>query len=225
MIRAAIADDQPLARAGLRAMLVLAGDLTVVGEATNGAEAVQLARSERPDVLLMDVRMPVMDGIEATRRIAADPDLRAVRVIILTTFDLDEHVYGALRAGASGFILKDIPPEQLFDAVRVVAAGEALLAPTVTRRLIEDFARGEVGTGPERSARQAELRVLTDREREVLTLIGRGLSNQEISARLYISEATTKTYVSRLLTKLPVRDRAQLVVLAYESGLVRPGTG
>jgi DNA-binding NarL/FixJ family response regulator len=223
MIRAAIADDQPLARAGLRAMLVLAGDLTVVGEATNGAEAVQLARTEQPDVLLMDVRMPVMDGIEATRRIAADPRLRAVRVIILTTFDLDEHIYGALRAGASGFLLKDIPPEQLFEAVRIVAAGEALLAPTVTRRLIEEFARTDAGAGAERSARQAELIVLTDREREVLTLIGRGLSNQEISAQLYISEATTKTYVSRLLAKLPSRDRAQLVVLAYESGLVRPG--
>jgi DNA-binding NarL/FixJ family response regulator len=223
MIRAAIADDQPLARAGLRAMLVLAGDLTVVGEATNGAEAVQLARTEQPDVLLMDVRMPVMDGIEATRRIAADPHLRAVRVIILTTFDLDEHIYGALRAGASGFLLKDIPPEQLFEAVRIVAAGEALLAPTVTRRLIEEFAR--TCAGAERSARQAELTVLTDREREVLTLIGRGLSNQEISAQLYISEATTKTYVSRLLAKLPSRDRAQLVVLAYESGLVRPGAG
>jgi DNA-binding NarL/FixJ family response regulator len=223
MIRTAIADDQPLARAGLRAMLVLAGDLTVVGEATNGAEAVQLARATRPDVLLMDIRMPVMDGIEATRRIAADPDLRPVRVIILTTFDLDEHVYGALRAGASGFLLKDVPPEQLFDAIRVVAAGEALLAPTVTRRLIEEFARHDAGIDARQSARRAELTALTAREREVLTLIGRGLSNLEISAQLYISEATTKTYVSRLLAKLPVRDRAQLVVLAYESGLVHPG--
>jgi DNA-binding NarL/FixJ family response regulator len=223
MIRTAIADDQPLARAGLRAMLVLAGDLTLVGEATNGAEAVQVARTTRPDVLLMDIRMPVMDGIEATRRIAADPDLRPVRVIILTTFDLDEHVYGALRAGASGFLLKDIPPEQLFEAIRVVAAGEALLAPTVTRRLIEEFARHDAGIEARQAARRAELATLTAREREVLTLIGRGLSNPEISAQLYISEATTKTYVSRLLTKLPVRDRAQLVVLAYESGLVHPG--
>jgi DNA-binding NarL/FixJ family response regulator len=222
VIRAAIADDQPLARAGLRAMLLLAGDLVVVGEAINGAEAVQLARTERPDVLLMDVRMPVMDGIEATRRIAADPGLRAVRVIILTTFDLDEHVYGAIRAGASGFLLKDVPPEQLFEAIRVVAGGAALLAPTVTRRLIEEFAR-HAGTDSAQVSRQAELTVLTDREREVLALIGRGLSNQEISAQLYISEATTKTYVSRLLAKLPARDRAQLVVLAYESGLVRPG--
>jgi DNA-binding NarL/FixJ family response regulator len=223
MIRTAIADDQPLARAGLRAMLMLAGDLTVVGEAANGAEAVQLARATRPDVLLMDIRMPVMDGIEATRRIAADPDLRPVRVIILTTFDLDEHVYGALRAGASGFLLKDIAPEQLFDAIRVVAAGEALLAPTVTRRLIEEFARHDAGIETRQSARRAELATLTAREREVLTLIGRGLSNLEICAQLFISEATTKTYVSRLLTKLPVRDRAQLVVLAYESGLVHPG--
>lgn len=224
MIRTAIADDQPLARAGLRAMLVQAGDLTVVGEATNGAEAVTLAHREHPDVLLMDIRMPVMDGIEATRRIAADAQLRAVRVIILTTFDLDEHIYGALRAGASGFLLKDIPAERLFEAVRVVAGGEALLAPTVTRRLIEAFADHDVGVDSDRARRRAELAVLTDRERETLTLIGRGLSNQEISATLFISEATTKTYVSRLLAKLPVRDRAQLVVLAYESGLVRAGT-
>jgi len=223
MIRAAIADDQPLARAGLRAMLVLAGDMIVIGEATNGVEAVQLARTERPDVLLMDIRMPVMDGIEATRRIAADPCLVAVRVIILTTFDLDEHIYGALRAGASGFLLKDVPPEQLFDAIRVVAAGEALLAPTVTRRLIQEFARHDAGIESRQSARRAELTVLTDRELEVLGLIGRGLSNQEISAQLFISQATTKTYVSRLLAKLPARDRAQLVVVAYESGLVRPG--
>jgi DNA-binding NarL/FixJ family response regulator len=223
MIRVAIADDQPLARAGLRAMLVLAGDMTVLGEATNGAEAVRLARAESPDVLLMDIRMPVMDGIEATRRIAADPDLAAIRVIMLTTFDLDEHIYGALRAGASGFLLKDVPPEQLFDAIRVVAAGEALLAPTVTRRLIEEFARHDAGIDARQSARRAELAVLTERELEALSLIGRGLSNQEISAQLFISQATTKTYVSRLLAKLPARDRAQLVVLAYESGLVRPG--
>jgi DNA-binding NarL/FixJ family response regulator len=223
MIRAAIADDQPLARAGLRAMLVLAGDMIVIGEATNGVEAVQLARTQQPDVLLMDIRMPIMDGIEATRRIAADPGLVAVRVIMLTTFDLDEHIYGALRAGASGFLLKDVPPEQLFDAIRVVAAGEALLAPTVTRRLIEEFARHDAGIEPRQSARRAELTVLTERELEVLGLIGRGLSNQEISAQLFISQATTKTYVSRLLAKLPARDRAQLVVVAYESGLVHPG--
>jgi DNA-binding NarL/FixJ family response regulator len=223
MIRVAIADDQPLARAGLRAMLVLAGDMTVTGEAANGADAVRLVRAEPPDVLLMDIRMPVMDGIEATRRIAADPDLAPTRVIMLTTFDLDEHIYGALRAGASGFLLKDVPPEQLFDAIRVVAAGEALLAPTVTRRLIEEFARHDAGVDSRQSARRAELAVLTERELEALSLIGRGLSNQEISAQLYISQATTKTYVSRLLAKLPARDRAQLVVLAYESGLVRPG--
>jgi DNA-binding NarL/FixJ family response regulator len=223
MIRVAIADDQPLARAGLRAMLVLAGDMTVIGEATNGVDAVQLARAQQPDVLLLDIRMPVMDGIEATRRIAADSDLAPVRVIMLTTFDLDEHIYGALRAGASGFLLKDVPPEQLFDAIRIVAAGEALLAPTVTRRLIAEFARHDDDIESRQSARRAELTVLTERELEVLGLVGRGLSNQEISAQLYISQATTKTYVSRLLAKLPARDRAQLVVVAYESGLVRPG--
>jgi DNA-binding NarL/FixJ family response regulator len=223
MIRAVIADDQPLARAGLSAMLVQAPDVVVVGVAANGAEAIELARAEQPDVLLMDIRMPVMDGIEATRRIAADAALHAVRVIILTTFDLDEHIYGALRAGASGFLLKDVPPERLFEAIRVVAAGEALLAPTVTRRLIEEFTRRDGRPAGTSAPRAAELAVLTDREREALTLVGRGLSNAEISAQLFISEATTKTYVSRLLAKLPVRDRAQLVVLAYETGLVRPG--
>lgn len=222
MIRAVIVDDQPLARAGLRAMLERAEDVTVVGEAEDGLRAVALARAERPDVVLMDVRMPVLDGIEATRRITSDPDLRDVRVVILTTFDLDQSVYAALRAGASGFLLKDVPPERLFDAIRVVAAGEALLAPGVTRRLIAEFAR----IGPLAPRGQDDLVAsLTDREREVLALVASGLSNDELAERLVISVWTAKTHVHRLLTKLDARDRAQLVVLAYESGVVRPGSG
>jgi DNA-binding NarL/FixJ family response regulator len=218
VIRVAIADDQPLVRAGLRAMLDRAADLTVVGEGADGREAVELSRAQRPDVLLMDVRMPVLDGIEATRLITTDPDTSGVRVIILTTFDLDELVYAALRAGAAGFLLKDVPPERLFDAIRVVAAGDALIAPGVTRRLIAEFAR----SAPLPAASTDLVALLTQREREVLTLVGAGLSNVEVSARLVISEATAKTHVHRLLTKLGARDRAQLVVLAYESGLVRP---
>ena len=222
MIRTVIADDQPLARAGLRAMLDHAPDVVVVGEAGDGRGAVSLARSEQPDVVLMDVRMPVMDGIEATRQITTGPGTADVRVLILTTFDLDESVYAALRAGASGFLLKDVPPERLFDAIRVVAAGEALIAPGVTRRLIAAFTRDD----PTPTAGRPDLlSSLPEREREVLALVGTGLSNDEISERLVISMATVKTHVHRLLTKLDARDRAQLVVLAYEGGLVRPGTG
>jgi DNA-binding NarL/FixJ family response regulator len=222
MIRIVIADDQPLARAGLRAMLDHAPDVVVVGEAGDGRSAVALARAERPEVVLMDVRMPVMDGIEATRQITAGPGTDDVRVLILTTFDLDESVYAALRAGASGFLLKDVPPERLFDAIRVVAAGEALIAPGVTRRLIAAFTRHGPATT---DGRPGLLSSLTEREREVLALVGTGLSNDEIADRLVISMATVKTHVHRLLTKLDARDRAQLVVLAYEGGLVRPGTG
>jgi DNA-binding NarL/FixJ family response regulator len=218
-IRVAVADDQPLVRAGFRTMVGHAADLTVVGEAANGEDAVALARAAHPDVLLMDVRMPGVDGIEATRRITADPETRSVRVVILTTFDLDEYVYGALRAGASGFLLKDVVPEDLLDAIRVVASGDALLAPGVTRRLIEEFARRPV---PEAGPRPA-LAALTDREREVLELVAAGLSNHEIGGRLFMSPATAKTHVGRILMKLEARDRAQLVMLAYESGLVVPG--
>ena len=222
MIRVGIADDQPLVRAGLQALLDRDAGLVLVGEAADGQQAVDLARAEQPDVLLMDVRMPGMDGIEATRQITGDPRTDGVRVIILTTFDLDETVYGALRAGASGFLLKHVPPEQLFEAIRVVASGDALLAPAVTRRLIAEFARSAPApAGP----RAGLLDALTEREREVLSLVGTGLTNGEIAARLVISEATAKTHVHRLLSKLGARDRAQLVVLAYESGLVRPTTG
>jgi DNA-binding NarL/FixJ family response regulator len=221
MIRVVVADDQPLVRAGLRAMLDLADDLALVGEAADGREAVDIARGAQPDVLLMDVRMPVLDGIEATRRITSDRSTASVKVVVLTTFDVDEYVYGALRAGASGFLLKDAPPEQVLDAVRVVAAGEALLDPGVTRRLIAEFARRPPAGRP---AQLPALRQLTRREREVLALAGRGLSNAEIAAQLVVSPATAKTHVARVLAKLQARDRAQLVVLAYESGLIRPGT-
>jgi DNA-binding NarL/FixJ family response regulator len=222
VIAVAVADDQPLARAGLRAMLDNVDDMRLVGEAADGRAAVDLARRTRPDVLLMDVRMPVMDGIEATRRITADPATAGVRIVVLTTFDLDEYVYGALRAGASGFLLKDVAPEQVFAAVRAAAAGDALIDPTVTRRLIEEFARRPHVAQPRH---RAALRHLTDREREVLGMVGRGLSNAEIAERLVVSQATAKTHVARIFAKLQVRDRAQLVVLAYETGLVRPGSG
>jgi DNA-binding NarL/FixJ family response regulator len=216
-----LADDQHLVRAGFRALLDDADDIEVVGEAGNGREAVELARSARPDVVLMDIRMPVLDGLEATRRIVADELLAGVRVLVLTTFDLDEYVYEALRAGASGFLLKDTPPADLLAAIRVVAAGDALLAPSVTRRLIAEFARR-----PEPSAvTPAALAALTDREREVLALVARGLSNAEIAELLVVSGATAKTHVSRVLAKLGARDRAQLVMLAYETGLVTPGSG
>ncbi|MDF2748736.1 MAG: response regulator transcription factor [Propionibacteriaceae bacterium] len=222
MIRAAIADDQPLVRAGLRSIFEHADDITVVAEASDGRAAVDTVREVHPDVILMDVRMPIMDGIEATRLITTDPQLRGVRVLVLTTFDLDEYVYAALQAGASGFLLKDAPPERMFDAVRVIAAGDALLAPAATRRLIESVLDQQTVAQPNVVRR---LQALTDREREVLTLVGRGLSNAEISAQLVVSEATTKTHVSRAMAKLSARDRAQLVVLAYEGGLIHPGRG
>lgn len=222
MIRAAIADDQPLVRAGLRSIFEHADDITVVAEASDGRAAVDTVREVHPDVILMDVRMPIMDGIEATRLITTDPQLRGVRVLVLTTFDLDEYVYAAFQAGASGFLLKDAPPERMFDAVRVIAAGDALLAPAATRRLIESVLDQQTVAQPNVVRR---LQALTDREREVLTLVGRGLSNAEISAQLVVSEATTKTHVSRAMAKLSARDRAQLVVLAYEGGLIHPGRG
>jgi DNA-binding NarL/FixJ family response regulator len=216
VIRVLIADDQALLRGSFRVLVDLSGDCTTVAEAGNGVEAVGLAGRHRPDVVLMDVRMPLMDGIEATRRICADPATAATRVLILTTFDLDEYVFGALRAGASGFLLKDTPPAELLTAIRVVAAGEGLLAPSVTRRLIGEFARRPVAAAP----LHRRLDGITGREREVLTLIARGSSNVEIAAQLSLSLATVKTHVSRLLAKLEVRDRAQLVIVAYETGLV-----
>jgi DNA-binding NarL/FixJ family response regulator len=220
-IRVVIADDQTLVRAGFRLLVDSAADLEVVGEAVDGVEAVELARRERPEVVLMDIRMPQMDGLEATRRIAADELLAGVRVLMLTTFDLDEYVYQALRVGASGFLLKDTPPADLLSAIRVVAAGDALLAPAITRRLIAEFARRPDPT----QVTPAVLDALTDREREVLTLVAHGLSNAEVAERLVVSAATSKTYVSRLLAKLGARDRAQLVAIAYETGLVTPGAG
>jgi DNA-binding NarL/FixJ family response regulator len=218
VIRVALADDQVLVRRGLSSLLSAEPDLEVVGEAGDGDEAVAVARAEHPDVVLMDVRMPGADGLAATRAISADPDLDDVRVIILTTFDLDEYVFEALRSGASGFLVKDTEPVELLRAVRTVAAGESLLAPRATRRLIEEYAA---------RAKPAELAPalgqLTDREREVMALVAAGLSNDEIAERLVISGATAKTHVSRAMTKLHARDRAQLVVYAYETGLVRPG--
>jgi DNA-binding NarL/FixJ family response regulator len=220
MIRVLVADDQTLVRAGFRVLVDSAPDLEVVGEAGDGVEAVELARQQLPDVVLMDIRMPRMDGLEASRRIVALDRAEGVRVLVLTTFDLDEYVYEALRAGASGFLLKDTPPTDLLAAIRVVAAGDALLAPSITRRLIAEFARR-----PEPSAvTPAALATLTDREREVLALVARGLSNAEIAELLYVSAATAKTHVSRVLAKLQARDRAQLVMLAYETGLVTPGS-
>jgi DNA-binding NarL/FixJ family response regulator len=219
MIRVLLADDQALIRAGFRVLVDSADGLEVVGEATNGAEAVDLARQLRADVVLMDIRMPGVDGLEATRRIAADDDLVGVKVVILTTFESDEYVYQAIRAGASGFLVKDAEPAELIQAVRVVAGGDALLAPRITRRLITDLA-----SRPERPRLDSrQFTVLTEREREVLSLVAAGLSNEEIAARLFLSPLTVKTHVSRILAKLDARDRAQLVVLAYEGGLVIPG--
>nr|WP_055507777.1 response regulator transcription factor [Nonomuraea pusilla] len=218
MIRVLLADDQTLVRAGFRSILSDEDDIEVVAEAANGAAAVAAAREHRPDVVLMDIRMPELDGLEATARIAGDDRLDGVRVIILTTFDLDDYVYGALRAGASGFLVKDTEPAELIHAVRVVARGDALIAPSVTRRLIAEFA-GRVKP-PEPGPR---LNALTEREREVMTLVAGGLSNDEIAARLVLSPATAKTHVSRIMTKLGVRDRAQLVVIAYEAGMITPG--
>jgi DNA-binding NarL/FixJ family response regulator len=218
-IRVLLADDQPLARAGLRTLLESSEQIQVVGEASSGAEAVERARADRPDVVLMDIRMPGLDGLEATRRIVADERLAEVRVVMLTTFDLDEYVYEALRAGASGFLAKDVEPAELRHAVRVVARGDALLSPGVTRRLIAEFA-----TRPAREPPAAvRLGVLTDREREVLGLVGEGLANEAIAERLFMAPATVKTHVSRIMSKLGAHDRAQLVVIAYETGLVQPG--
>jgi DNA-binding NarL/FixJ family response regulator len=221
VIRVLLADDQALVRAGFRVLIESEPDLEVVGEAADGRQAYELAVAAAPDVVLMDVRMPDVDGIAATARIVADPRTAAVRVLVLTTFDLDEYVFRALRAGASGFLLKDTQPTELLAAIRVVAAGEALLSPRVTRTVIAEFAKR-----PEPGARvdEAALAFLTDREREVLELIGRGLSNAEIAERLVIGAATTKTHISRILAKLNARDRAQLVVTAYETGLVTPGS-
>ena len=222
-IRVVVADDQALVRSGFTVLLSGEPDIDVVGEAGNGAEAVAVAAREHPEVLLMDVRMPVMDGLEATRRITGDESLASTRVVILTTFDLDEYVYEALRAGASGFLLKDTLPVDLLNAVRVVAAGDALIAPRITRRLIEEFARRPAPAATD--ATRKALDQITEREREVLELVARGQSNAEIAAQLYVSHATVKTHVSRLLMKLDARDRAQLVMIAYETGVVQPGAG
>jgi DNA-binding NarL/FixJ family response regulator len=220
MIRVLLADDQALIRAGFRVLLEADSGLEVVGEAVDGQQAFELARRERADVILMDIRMPGVDGLEATRRIAADDDLAGVKVIILTTFESDEYVFQAIRAGASGFLVKDTEPADLLQAIRVVARGDALLSPSVTRRLINDLASRPAGPAP---ATGKALSALTDREREVLALVACGLSNDEIAGRLYLSPLTAKTHVSRIMTKVAARDRAQLVVLGYETGLVTPG--
>ena len=215
MIEVLIADDQAMVRSGLRLILEAEDDIVVVGEADNGSEAVRLARRDRPDVVLMDVRMPVMDGLEATKQVTEQ--VEGTRVIVLTTFDLDDYVYGSLRAGASGFLLKDADGDQLVEAVRIVATGDALIAPSVTKRLISEFARQPA------SNEVQGLDELTDREVEVLGLVAKGLSNAEIGEELFVSETTVKTHVSHILSKLQLRDRVQAVVAAYESGLARPG--
>ncbi|MEV4715966.1 response regulator transcription factor [Micromonospora noduli] len=216
MIRVLIVDDQDLVRLGLRALVESEEDLALAGEASDGLRAVELARRERPDVVLMDIRMPGIDGIEATRRIVADPDLTGTRVVVLTTFELDEYVFDALRHGASGFLTKDTRPAELLRAIRLVAEGEALLSPSVTRRVVREFA-----TRPSRVLRpHPRLGALTDRERQVVGLVGEGLNNEEIAAQLVVSRATARTHVSRAMGKLGARDRAQLVVFAYQSGLV-----
>ncbi|WP_413813189.1 response regulator [Streptomyces sp. OE57] len=218
MIRVALADDQLLVRAGFRALLAAQPDIEVVGEAADGEQALALVRERRPDVVLMDIRMPVLDGLAATRGITGDPALGEVKVVMLTTFELDEYVFEAIRSGASGFLVKDTEPDELLRAVRAVVGGDALLSPGVTRRLIAEFAARSREPAP-----AAVLAELTEREREVMALVGMGLSNQEIARRLVVSPLTAKTHVSRTMVKLGARDRAQLVVLAYESGLVRPG--
>jgi DNA-binding NarL/FixJ family response regulator len=218
VIRVLVADDQDAVRGGFAALIRAQDEMDVAGEATNGRQAVDLTRRVLPHVVLMDIRMPVLDGLEATRLICADPTLERTRVLILTTFDLDEYVYAALRAGASGFLLKDARPRELVRAIEVVAAGDALIAPRITRRLIAEFAARRDPTEP-----PAALADLTDREREVLRLVARGLSNAEIAGRLVISPLTAKTHVSNVLRKLDCRDRAALVALAYESGLIAPG--
>jgi DNA-binding NarL/FixJ family response regulator len=219
VIRVLLADDQALVRAGFRVLVGHAADIEVVGEAADGAAAVDLARSLRAEVVLMDIKMPRTDGLEATRRIVADPALSGVRVIILTTFEEDEYIFTAIQAGASGFLVKDTEPEDLVNAIRVVARGDALLSPGVTRRLIARIA----GRGPARPVDTSALSVLTEREREVLALVASGMSNDQIGAALYISPITAKTHVNRTMAKLGARDRAQLVITAYETGLVRPG--
>ncbi|MFI7407442.1 response regulator [Streptomyces sp. NPDC049627] len=219
MIRVLLADDQRLVRAGFRSILEDEDDIEVIGEAADGQTAVEACHELRPDVVLMDIRMPGTDGLEAARLIAADERLASVRVVILTTFDLDEYVYGALRAGATGFLVKDTEPEELPQAVRVAARGDALISPSVTRRLIAEFA-GRV-QGPKRD--DARLDALTDREREVMRLVAAGCTNDEIAERLVLAPSTAKTHVSRIMTKLGARDRSQVVVLAYESGMVSPG--
>ena len=221
-LRVVVADDQALVRTGFR-MILMSEGIEVVAEANNGIEAVEAVRRTRPDVVLMDIRMPEMDGLEATRRIVgnASADAEGPRVIILTTFDLDQYVYAALSAGASGFLLKDVSPEHLAGAVRMVRSGDALLAPAITRRLVERFARRD----PETASVHRDLAALTPREREVMGLLARGLSNAELAARLVLSEATVKTHVARILAKLGLRDRAQAVVVAYETGLVTIGSG
>ncbi len=216
-IRVVVADDQELVRAGFRMILGAQPDIEVVGEAGDGLEAVSLAESERPDVVLMDIRMPELDGIEATRRIVAQVHEPPTRVLMLTTFDLDEYVYDALRAGASGFLLKDVPPDQLATAVRMIRSGDTLLAPSITRRLIEEFTSPRPSIEPPRGVEE-----LSPREHEVFELLARGLSNREIAERLFVSETTVKTHVARVLGKLGVRDRVQAVVLAYEAGIVTP---
>jgi DNA-binding NarL/FixJ family response regulator len=218
VIRVLLADDQALVRAGFRALLDAQDDITVVGEASDGEEAVRLAARERPDVVLMDIRMPGTDGLVATRRIAGDERLAGAKVVILTTFDLDEYVFEAIRAGANGFLVKDTEPTELLRAVRAVVAGDALLSPRVTRRLIEEFA-----TRAKQPAPAPAVEVLTEREREVVGLVAEGLSNDEIGSRLFMSAATARTHVSRAMIKVGARDRAQLVVFAYETGLARPG--
>ncbi len=216
-VRVVVVDDQALVRGGFAMILESEADLEVVGDAADGAQALDVCARVHPDVVLMDIRMPVMDGVEATRRLTATP---GPRVLMLTTFDLDEYVYDAIRAGASGFLLKDVSPHQLADGVRTVADGDTLLAPSITRRLVEEFV-----SRPVAGRAAPSLAPLTEREREVLELVGRGLSNGEIARRLVVSETTAKTHVSRILTKLRLRDRVQAVVLAYEAGLVRPGDG